>query len=474
MKIEMILSVLSEKFPRELITLSASSTFHVSYEHENIIITTRRRQYSADVNYFLDFLSLVLSSKSFFSKDYQYEFKYVSYLLPIAEFVFQELNEDISKYYIPKKMYSDARKIQQAKLRNYINKSEFLKSSKLNFYSGKKLDSHDNYDMCKPHHEEQNVLVEVHYATNRKSCVGEEIFSGERQDEIKFGIVNVSIPKNAHISGNIERPKSFMKFLLKERKSKHFVIDSGKALTESEFKNSIIEKSEKKSMMIFIHGYNVSFKDAVYKSAQIKYDLTYDSPILLFSWPSKGAIRSYQADKENALYSAKCLASLLDLVQSFGIEEVVVVAHSMGTFCLSEALLRVNESTSFQRLALAAADIEKIAFTTHYAMHINRVFEQTTLYISSTDVALIASDFLNESDRVGDARDNILVVKDMETIDMSNLDKGLFSLRHSYISENNRALDDLYYFLVQGVKASSRRLKLLFNNVSERYWSLHT
>lgn len=474
MKIEMILSALSKIFPRELVTLSSWSYFHVNYEAEHIIITTNRSQYSINESDFLDFFSTFLSRRSFFVKDYQYEYKYVPYLLPIIEVVLENSFEDLSQYYTPKKMFSHGRNYKKGSCNINIGVFEFLDGVQRNYSYERVLKSTYISSINKSNKEELNVLVEVHYATNRKYCGNIELFSGERQDTTKYGVVNVSIPKNVHKSGNVERPSSILKFVLKENKNKHFLIDSSRGLTESEFRDSLIDKSKNKSMMIFIHGYNVSFKNALYKSAQIKYDLMYQWPMLLFSWPSKGNIKSYQSDRENALYSAKCLSKLLELIQSLGVEEVIVVAHSMGTFCLSEALSKVNKETSFQRLVLAAADIEKEAFTTHYVEDINRVFKDTTLYMSSTDMALIASDFVNESNRVGDARDDILVVQNMESIDMSNLDKGVFSLGHSYVSENNRALDDLYYFLVQGAKASTRRLKSLFNKSSESYWTLHT
>lgn len=474
MRIDMILSVLSEKCPRALVTLSSLSIYHVSYNNEYIVVTTKHRKISIHVNVFLDFLSVVLSRRSFMVRDYQYEFKHVPYMLPLIEVILDELDEDISHYRKPSKMFDIRRKYKHSQNRYLVDEIEYLdtlnRQSITEIFAGnmpQKL-MHAVFD------EEQNVLVEVHYATNRQPCGGDKVFSGDRQDLVQYGIANVSIPKNVHISGNIERPKSFLKFVFKEDKNKHFMIDSGETLTESEFKNSLAEKSEKKSIMLFVHGYNVNFKDAVFKSAQIKYDLAYAWPILLFSWPSNNSIKSYPSDKENALYSSKCLANLLNLVASLDIEEVIVVAHSMGTFCLAEALSNVSNNVSFQRLALAAADIEKEAFISHYADNINNIFDHTTLYMSSTDTALLASDLVNESNRVGDTREDVLVAKGMDSVDMSNLDKGVFSLGHSYISENNRALDDLYYFLVKGIEANMRRLKSLVNKAAQTYWSLHT
>tara|TARA_R110002033_G_scaffold171136_1_gene216240 strand:+ start:4106 stop:5527 length:1422 start_codon:yes stop_codon:yes gene_type:complete len=473
MKIEVIQSVLAKTFPRELVTLSSLSTYHVSYADACIVITTKCRKYSIHFNDFLEFLVAVLSKRSFIVHDYKYEFKHVAYMLPLAEVILIELEENIHSYSQPQKMKGTPRQQEQAKCRELVSESKFLERQHLEVMQPKPILNSSTYNFYQEDIEE-NVLVEVHYATNRQACIGGDVFSANRQNDMNYGVAKVSIPKNVHRSGNVERPKSFLKFVFKEDKNKHFVIDSGDVLTESEFNKSLVEKSQNKSMMLFIHGYNVSFKDAVFKSAQIKYDLKYEWPITLFSWPSNASIRSYPSDKENALYSSKHLANLLKNVASLKIEEVIVVAHSMGTFCLAEALSKLNEDISFQRLVLAAADIEKEAFISEYAKNINKTFEQTSLYVSSTDRALLASDWINESDRVGDTRDDVLVTKNMESIDMSNLDGGVFSLGHSYISESNRALDDLFYFLVQGMKADMRRLKSMLNNENKEYWSLHT
>ncbi len=38
-----------------------------------------------------------------------------------------------------------------------------------------------------------------------------------------------------------------------------------------------------------MHGYNTSFDNALYRTAQIAYDLDFDGATFLYSWPSGGA-----------------------------------------------------------------------------------------------------------------------------------------------------------------------------------------
>ena len=42
--------------------------------------------------------------------------------------------------------------------------------------------------------------------------------------------------------------------------------------------------------VVFVHGFNVNFEDAVYRTAQITYDLQFDGAPFLFSWPTSGNI----------------------------------------------------------------------------------------------------------------------------------------------------------------------------------------
>ena len=40
-------------------------------------------------------------------------------------------------------------------------------------------------------------------------------------------------------------------------------------------------------LLVFVHGYNVDFDNAVRRAGQLAYDLNFDGPTFLFSWPSR-------------------------------------------------------------------------------------------------------------------------------------------------------------------------------------------
>jgi len=210
---------------------------------------------------------------------------------------------------------------------------------------------------------------------------------------------------------------------------------------------------------LFIHGFNVSFLSSVYKCAQIKCDFKLKDPIVLFSWPSQGSVLDYSYDKESADYSRDAVFSLLEDLTREGIEEICVIAHSMGNLCLAQGLNRASTPPrKLTRLVMAAADIALDSFSDFHLKDIRRFFDKVALYVSNSDRALRLSKKFNSQARVGDSSTNVAVYPDVDTVDMSGCDGGVFSLRHSYFSDSNRVMDDIHRYLIDGTPADCRRL----------------
>ena len=103
--------------------------------------------------------------------------------------------------------------------------------------------------------------------------------------------------------------------------------------------------------VIFIHGYNVSFKEALTSAAQLKQNFSQDAGgpgvnVVLFSWRSDGWMKpflAYANDRQDAAASgpafARGLLKLADFLRGSTPEEacdhnVHLVAHSMGNYVL--------------------------------------------------------------------------------------------------------------------------------------------
>lgn len=467
MNIEKIDNFLLESLPRYFLTLSSSAPYYVKLVDKKITLDTNRKCFYIDLDDLYELLFDVISLKSFEIQRFKNNHKHVAYLLPIVRFIVVKLDLGLEEYIPPKGGWRKEKSQDQI--------VEIRNEAKVLDKSAKELNSEVTEPLLESTRsiDNENVVVDVHYATNRKPSCEVEKFSNRKDSKLNYGVARVSIPKNHHKSGLIERPSIF-NFTFRENKNKHFVLDSGKTLEEVELFEELKHTSNGKGLMIFVHGYNVSFKNAVFKSAQLKYDLNYEWPVLLFSWPSHENLRSYLSDQNRARQSAPKLRYVLEKISELGIDEVIVIGHSMGTFCLALALeLYSSVNKPFKRLALAAADIEKEEFLDVYADKVKEFFGEISLYSSSSDKALIGSKFFNEAARLGDVQNDILVVDGIESIDMTGADDHLFSLRHSYISDSNKALDDLHGFLVNGLSADKRRLKRLLNSQLRRYWAIH-
>ena len=91
---------------------------------------------------------------------------------------------------------------------------------------------------------------------------------------MKYGLAIISVPKS-HVIGNVERPKStFFGLITATETDEHdFRIQKLASLSRAQFVEGLNEDNN--SILLFVHGYNVTFADAAFKAAQIAYDANF-------------------------------------------------------------------------------------------------------------------------------------------------------------------------------------------------------
>ena len=194
-------------------------------------------------------------------------------------------------------------------------------------------------------------LVEFLFATTRKrqTTPTQVSFTRERGKDLIFGAAAVRIPED-HKIGRIELPKSWKLWgiNLKEeprQDDKHFVVRKVVSLSEDEW-GQVIKEKNAKTALVFVHGFNTSFEHALYRNAQIVWDLQFPGLSVLFSWASSGKSLDYLYDRDSAYNARDGFISLLKLLkEKYGIEQVNVLAHSMGNVVVLDALAN-NARTS--------------------------------------------------------------------------------------------------------------------------------
>jgi len=295
------------------------------------------------------------------------------------------------------------------------------------------------------------VMVSVFYATDRKPTTSKApntFYGSDRDNVVHTGIAQVSIPDN-HRIGELERP---LFSVLKENPKKHVVLRSLEELAEKEFLAEVsrgLGALDDKVLLIFIHGFNVSFAEAARRLGQMTYDMfcqkdRHDHSAhlsvtpLLYSWPSEGKAASYFHDSESVVSSRTRFKKFLcDTLKKVQPEKVVLVGHSMGCRLLAESLheiaLEMNKRSKVlvHEIIMAAPDIDRGRFL-DLAEQIKRTGTRVTLYASAKDRALKLSYKANGFLRLGDTNGGITIVPGIDSIDASTVGADL--LAHSYIA----------------------------------------
>ena len=290
------------------------------------------------------------------------------------------------------------------------------------------------------------IAVRVFFATNRAatdSLMPGEQFSGEYSPRVAFGQVSVPIPAT-HRKGNLEKPGFFQNQNVQD----HFTIGRDlETLDIGRLRSRLAEQPDAgtgRELLVFIHGFNVTFEDALLRAAQLKYDLNFAGEIILFTWPSRGSLFSYAADLDSAQTSGSPLAEFLAEIAEGPWRRVHLLAHSMGGRVLLGGVVdTATPKKGLGQIALVAADVRTDLFTQQFPKFA-ALGDGKTSYVASKDLALWASTRLvNLSGRIGFLEKEPFLIEGMDTVDASMIDRGL--LAHSYFSDIRAVLDDLGY-----------------------------
>ncbi len=238
--------------------------------------------------------------------------------------------------------------------------------------------------------------VDMLVATTRKSAADRGVlFSGERGDAVTYTDLAVSIPPDAtRQPGTVQWPKS-----LPGNPATDFVALRADPVDRSRvaaWTGRSVRRGTKRHVLVFVHGFNNKFEDAVFRFAQIVHDSGAEVAPVLFTWPSKGSVLAYGYDRESTNFSRNGLETLLrDLAKDPNVAEVTVLAHSMGNWLTLESLRQMairdrRVAPKIRNVILAAPDVDMdLAREAFRDMGSDR--PRLTLMVSGDDQALAVS-----------------------------------------------------------------------------------
>ncbi|MFC3702993.1 alpha/beta hydrolase [Reinekea marina] len=325
-------------------------------------------------------------------------------------------------------------------------------------------------------------FVEVHYATNRLiQSPGKLANITDDRGSLTYGASLISIPKATYQTADAKLAFVWGPVGINRNPSKNIFLHDVSTLNPSEFFHEVshTEKSQNDHALLYVHGYNVTFENAIRIAAQLKHDMGFSGLAFAFSWPSRGNFAQYTVDEANVEWSKvdfiKTVKSICDQTQ---VKTLDIIAHSMGSRLVTSALINLfNDSPSYRKclgeLVLASPDIDADYFKRDLLPRLSAHHLPITLYSSSKDVALKASKTIHgKYPRAGESGKDITVAKGVETIDTSEVSDSMFG--HSDYAETAILIKDLSGLLVEGKRAEQREhlVAVPYQNTELNYWIL--
>jgi esterase/lipase superfamily enzyme len=322
-------------------------------------------------------------------------------------------------------------------------------------------------------------VVPVFFGTDRASLIGAKrvSYDSNRGKRMELGRAMVTVPRS-HEVPVIERPWAYrlpltniVLYTEAEDPKKHFTLQEIKSLSETEFLDLVRQRlgastNFKDHAIVFVHGFNTTFDSAVYRTAQISYDLKFDGVSAVYSWPSKGqaGLQDYGYDRDSAGQAEPHLKQFLELViQKTGAKSVSLIAHSMGSQLLLPVLKDLKSAmppgVQVSQIILAAPDVDRDRFEV-LANDIKSFAKGVTLYAASNDRALNASMKLAGGvPRAGAVPpEGPLVLDGIDTIDVTQTSTDFFALNHSGYAEKSALLSDIQLIIQTGTRPPEKRV----------------
>jgi esterase/lipase superfamily enzyme len=238
--------------------------------------------------------------------------------------------------------------------------------------------------------------------------------------------------------------------------------------------------------VVLVHGFNVSFVDAVLQAAVFALDLKFGGPVIIFSWASDGNVYRYSTDEETIQLSEEHFADLVGKFLSLeDLERLYIVSHSMGSRLVVESLTtlileRQPGRVGVLELVFGAPDMNSKLFSMRMEK-IAGVPARVTLYASDNDMALHCARLVHgDYDRAGQEGEAVVIMPGVETVDttelipasqrakykqcisgvmLAELSLAAEDFEHSYLFNDQRVIGDLAG-LIQNDRGAEARFRL--------------
>ncbi|MCK8463266.1 alpha/beta fold hydrolase [Aliiroseovarius sp. S1339] len=253
--------------------------------------------------------------------------------------------------------------------------------------------------------------------------------SGNRSRDLIYGRFDVSVPPDRE-PGSIAWPRRQT-----IDPSKHFLLDNYSPIaTQKDFRVALSRelrsrRSEERTAIVFVHGFNNNFSEGLYRFAQLSEDLALPFIPVHYSWPSAGHPLGYGYDRDSMLIARDGLEATIRTVADAGVDEILLVGHSMGALLTMETLRQMTIADGQRSLrkiggvVLISPDIDIDVFRAQ-ADRIGKLPQPFYIFSSTRDIALrLSAGLTGQTARLGNTTD----VQKLAELDVTMVDISAFS-----------------------------------------------
>lgn len=173
-------------------------------------------------------------------------------------------------------------------------------------------------------------------------------YGSGRSAELSYTEYEVSVPPD-RLVGTVARAG-----FGKPNLSTDFAVTGGKRLAGAgAFGKAVVSQATGRyggaaEALVYVHGFNSSFRDSVLQFAQIGNDLEIPAAKVLFAWPSEDKLFAYIHDLDSVAFARDGLERTLEDLAASGVKRIVVVGYSMGAALVVETLRQMKLAGSPQ------------------------------------------------------------------------------------------------------------------------------
>jgi esterase/lipase superfamily enzyme len=163
----------------------------------------------------------------------------------------------------------------------------------------------------------------------------EGVYGGQRSEDMQFARYDIAIPPDRDL-GEITYPKPNRPNVSTDFLTTQQLIYASDSAFRSDLRGAMAANG--RDAVIFVHGFNNTFTEGLYRIAQLRHDLQVPGVAVHYSWPSAAEPLGYVYDRDSMMFARGGLEDLIRDVIAAGATRVTLVAHSMGSFLTVETL----------------------------------------------------------------------------------------------------------------------------------------